>query len=148
MSVEGTVLLLRLLAGLSLIGFLLALFVIIWRGFNQLLERGTEPKFGTISREMAGAGGEAERWLLRPLVTLGRGGGNTVIVADDFASAEHARILLENGKWWLEDRQSRNGTLLNETKITRRAILADGDVIGIGNHRYRVALRAGAERSA
>lgn len=146
MSVEATVFILRLLAGLSLIGFLLALFVIIWRGFNRLQERETPPEFGTIARESPEADGEGERWNLRPLVTLGRGGGNTIMVADDFASAEHARILLENGRWWLEDRQSRNGTHLNETRLTRRAILADGDVIGIGQHRYRIHLPSGAAK--
>ena len=143
MSVEGTVFILRLLAGLSLAGFLLALFVIIWRDMQAKLpsdEAGT--RLGSIALLGQEGDRQAERWQLRPLVTLGRGGGNSIVVQDDFASAEHARISLDNGKWWLEDRQSRNGTTLNETRIERRTVLADGDVIGIGKRRYRIEISA------
>lgn len=143
MSVEGTVFILRLLAGLSLAGFLLALFVIIWRDMQAKLpsdEAGM--RLGSIALLGQEGDRQAERWQLRPLVTLGRGGGNSIVVQDDFASAEHARISLDKGKWWLEDRQSRNGTTLNETRIERRTVLADGDVIGIGKRRYRIEISA------
>ena len=128
------------MAALSLVGFLLALFGVIWRSLNQL-ERSAAPassEHGYLILEQPEQAGAAERWALRPLVTLGRAGSNAVVVNDDFASAEHARILLERGKWWLEDRQSRNGTRLNDEPIKRRTILADGDVIGVGNYRYRI----------
>ena len=140
MNIETTIFILRLLAGLSLAGFLLTLFSVIWRNLNQL-ERNATPassEHGYLIREGANQTSGAERWALRPIVTLGRAGSNAIVVNDDFASAEHARILLERGKWWLEDRQSRNGTRLNDDQIKRRTILADGDVIGIGSYRYRI----------
>ncbi len=142
MSIEETIFILRLLAGLSLAGFLLSLFIVIWRNLNQI-ERGAAPahsKYGYLVQEQPQQIGAGERWPLRPILTFGRAGGNAIVVNDDFASAEHARIILEGGKWWLEDRQSRNGTHLNEDKIKRRTILADSDVIGIGNCRYRIHL--------
>ncbi len=142
MSIEHSILLLRLLAALSLLAFLLALFIVIWRGFKGV-EMGAAfgtAKRGYLLREQAAQDDEAERWSLRPIMTLGRAGSNAIIVDDDYASAEHARILLENGNWWLEDRKSRNGTRLNDERIAGRAILADGDVIGIGQVRFRVQL--------
>ncbi len=140
MSIETTIFILRLLAGLSLVGFLLTLFSVIWRNLNQLERSAASPsaQHGYLIREGPEQTDNAERWALRPIVTLGRAGGNAIVVNDDFASAEHARIILERGKWWLEDRQSRNGTRLNDDQIKHRTILADGDVIGIGNYRYRI----------
>lgn len=140
MSFETTIFLLRLLAGLSLVGFLLALFGVIWRNLNQL-ERSAasaSSEHGYLIRELPDQMDAAERWALRPIVTLGRAGSNAIVVDDSFASAEHARIILEQEKWWLEDRRSRNGTRLNDDQIARRTILADGDVIGIGHHRFRI----------
>ncbi len=142
MNIEVTIFLLRLLGVLSLLGFLLALFVVIWRNagaaVQPLAAAGAGP--GYLVCEQPRLAGDALRCTLRPIVTLGRAAGNTVVVSDDFASANHARILLESGKWWLEDRQSRNGTLLNGETIIRRTILTDGDEIGIGRHRYRLHL--------
>lgn len=142
MTIEHSIFILRLLAGLSLAGFLLALFIVIWRNLNQI-EQGVaqvQSEHGYLVLEQPARAGDNERWALRPIVTLGRAASNAIIVNNDFASAEHARIMLEDGKWWLEDRESRNGTHLNDDKIMRRTILADGDVIGIGNCRYKIHL--------
>ncbi|MCY3692295.1 MAG: FHA domain-containing protein, partial [Chloroflexi bacterium] len=109
------------------------------------LELGAAPapsEHGYLVREQPPQAGDSERWSLQPIVTVGRAGGNAIVVNDDFASGEHARIILDGGKWWLEDRQSRNGTHLNEDRIMRRTILADGDVIGIGNYRFRIHLKS------
>lgn len=139
MSLEVALFFLRLLAGLSLLGFLLTLFVVIWRNLNQTQQGSAlaHSKHGYLVSEQP-ENADAERWALRPIITLGRSNGNSIIVNDDFASAEHARIILEHGKWWLEDRQSRNGTRLNDDTIKQRTVIADGDVIVIGNHRFRI----------
>ncbi len=142
MSIEIVIFILRLLAGLSLAGFLVALFVIIWRNLNQVERQSAAvgAVYGFLVCEQPQPDNYSERWSLRPIITLGRASSNTIIVKDDFASAAHARIVLEQGKWWLEDQQSRNGTKLNGETIYRRTILADDDEIGIGNYRYRLHL--------
>ena len=141
MNIELTIFLLRLLAGLSLVGFLLALFVVIWRNAaaaQQPAAAGATP--GYLVCEQPALAGDSLRVSLRPIVTMGRSEGNTLVIRDDFASANHARIVLEGGNWWLEDRQSRNGTQLNGETIADRTILTDGDEIGIGKYRYRLHL--------
>lgn len=141
MNIELTIFLLRLLAGLSLVGFLLALFVVIWRSASAMQQPTmTSSEHGCLVCEQPAMDPDELRCALRPIVTLGRAEGNTVVIKDAFASANHARIVLEQGKWWLEDRESRNGTQLNGETILRRAILADGDEIGIGKYRYRLHL--------
>ncbi len=65
-------------------------------------------------------------------VSLGRGSRNTVTVVDPFASMEHASVYRSGGQYWLADKGSRNGTFLNEVRINRPTVLADGDMIKIG----------------
>lgn len=142
MNIELIIFLLRLLAALSLAAFLLALFVVIWRNASAADQQPASAGFshGYLVCEQPAVAVGGDRCALRPIVTMGRAEGNTIVIRDDFASANHARIVLEQGKWWLEDRESRNGTQLNGETIARRTILADGDQIGIGAYRYRLHL--------
>jgi pSer/pThr/pTyr-binding forkhead associated (FHA) protein len=65
--------------------------------------------------------------------SLGRTADNDLVVKDGDASRQHARIYEKDGRYFLEDLQSANGTQLNgellqdETKEIR-----NGDTIGIG----------------
>lgn len=144
MSVEVTVLLLRLLSGLLLASFLLALFYIIWRGLVQMTDNlEAEPAhFGRLAAigDEQGEAHYGKSFALLPMTTLGRSASNAIVVDDEYASALHATIVLEDGLWWLEDRESRNGTQLNARTIQRRTALADGDEIQIGRHRFRLIL--------
>ena len=88
MNIELTIFLLRLVAGLSLTGFLLALFVVIWRSASavqQPLPAGSVP--GYLVCEQPALDPTERRCALRPIVTLGRAEGNTVVINDDFARA-------------------------------------------------------------
>jgi len=152
-SAELIIFTLRLVAGLSLLGFMLTLFVLVWRGLRQVdRQLQASPKTsGWLSRLSPGLDepeGAVSRFRLHPITTLGRSSSNTIVVSDDFTSAEHARILLERGTWWLEDRRSRNGTRLNEAAIDKRTRLADGDVISIGKSSFRLALDGEATEPA
>lgn len=151
MSVEAAIFLLRLLAGLSLIGFLAVLFVTVWRSMRQVdrqlaAARMVHGYLTSLPSNDEQAKQVAERFPLHAITTLGRSASNTIVVNDDYASAEHARIVLEDGQWWLEDRGSRNGTRINDLAIDQRTILTDSDVIGIGNLRYRLTLISNASR--
>lgn len=145
MSIEAAVFLLRLLAGLSLIGFLAVLFLIVWRSMRQVnhqlaAARMVHGYLTVLTSDSRIASDTAERFPLHAITTLGRTASNTIVVNDDYASAQHARIVLEDGQWWLEDRRSRNGTRLNDLAIDQRTILTDSDVIGIGSFSYRLTL--------
>ncbi len=143
MPIEELFFILRALAALSLLAFLLALFFIIWRNTKQIeaqLRAAGQARGFLLRSDNQAAGAALERFALLPITTLGRSANNSIVVDDEFASSRHAQILLENGQWWLEDRRSRNGTRLNDETIARRTILADGDVIGIGTYRFRLEL--------
>jgi transcriptional regulator with GAF, ATPase, and Fis domain len=47
-------------------------------------------------------------------------------------SSKHARLLLADGTWHLEDLGSKNGSFRNGTAVAGRVLLNDGDVIEVG----------------
>ena len=145
MSIEIALFALRVLAGLSLAGFLLTLYLLIWRRHRrlgrQLQSARTVHGYLIGIAEIEGQWAQlGTRFALLPLTTLGRSATNSIPINDDFVSSKHARISLQNGQWWLEDRSSRNGTLLNREPVRHPTILANGDVIGIGKFSYRLEL--------
>ncbi len=73
--------------------------------------------------------------LLGERVTLGRGADNDVVVTSKRASRDHARILFERHKVWIEDLSSANGTWVNDERLTAPRELRDGDQVTIGDTR-------------
>jgi pSer/pThr/pTyr-binding forkhead associated (FHA) protein len=65
-------------------------------------------------------------------VTLGRDAANTVVVASDQASRNHARIFVSGGAHVLVDQESTNGTFLN-SKLVKEQTLRHGDVVRIAS---------------
>jgi pSer/pThr/pTyr-binding forkhead associated (FHA) protein len=67
----------------------------------------------------------------RPLV-VGRGANADIALEDAFASDRHARFDTTDGRLFVEDLGSTNGTIVNGEAVTRRTPLAAGDTIRIG----------------
>lgn len=145
MSTEVVLFLLRLVSGLLLIGLLLVLFVVMWRDYHSTVTQvaASRRAYGQLIglREIDGAWVvSGEKYPLLPLTSLGRSPTNTIPINDNFASSEHALVALRNGQWWLEDRQSRNGTTLNGIPMSQSVVITNGDIIGIGSLSFRVEL--------
>ncbi|WP_413755446.1 FHA domain-containing protein [Streptomyces sp. MMBL 11-3] len=66
---------------------------------------------------------------------FGRKSDNDVIIVSTSASRLHAEIVVEDGAFVLHDRNSRNGTHVNDRRITRH-VLEHGDVIRIGDETF------------
>lgn len=145
MSNEVILLMLRVISGLLLLLFLAALFRILWREQRQATSdiETKRRSYGylVVLREIDGHYHiTGEKYALRPITSLGRSPTNTVPIADNFASSEHALVTLRQGQWWLEDRNSRNGTILNNVPVKQAVVLTEGDIIGIGQLRLRMEL--------
>lgn len=54
------------------------------------------------------------------------------LTPDATVSRRHARLICENGNYWLEDLDSRSGTWVNSQKITLKTRLAAGDRVTLG----------------
>jgi hypothetical protein len=144
-NAELVLFLLRLISGVLLIVVLILLFVFMWRDYRSAATQveasrrihGRLTMLHDIDGKHAIAG---QSYPLLPLTSLGRAPTNSIPIDDTFASSEHAVVALRNGQWWLEDRQSRNGTMLNGMSVTQPVIVTDGDIIGIGKMRFRLDL--------
>ncbi len=155
-------LLLRLLLAALLYGALAGMGWLLWR---DLRRTRTNPQ--TVQRPgflfiqpPAGELGAEERppdqahaphtvFTLRPVTSIGRSPNNTIQLDDDFASAQHSLLTWRESQWWLEDCDSRNGTLLNGDPIDTPTVVSSGDMITVGRTKMRLEIRtSGPEQAA
>jgi hypothetical protein len=144
-TIDLILLLLRVISSFLLIGLLLTLFVIIWREYRSMSIQveSRRRSYGqlVVLREIDGRLMlTGETFPLLPLTSMGRSPTNTIPINDTFASSEHALVAMRNGQWWIEDRKSRNGTLLNDLPITESMVITHGDIISIGKMKFRLEL--------
>ena len=66
-------------------------------------------------------------------ITVGRAAGCQVTIDDTYASQLHARVFQREGKVFVEDLGSTNGTYLNRRKVTGPMVVQRGDKLQIGN---------------
>lgn len=64
---------------------------------------------------------------LKPETVLGRQAECDVLLTEGHASRRHAKLLLAEGGYWVEDLGSANGTFLNGKRISGRVRIASGD---------------------
>lgn len=69
--------------------------------------------------------------LNEPVSVMGRQEGNQILLAEDSVSRKHARLLLENGRVFLEDLRSGNGTYFRNKRLDGRVELKEGDEFSI-----------------
>jgi pSer/pThr/pTyr-binding forkhead associated (FHA) protein len=70
-------------------------------------------------------------------LSIGRSREADVQIDDRYASGVHARIFNREGRSFVEDMNSTNGTLLNDATLKGEAELIDGDVVRIGDTEFR-----------
>jgi len=145
MTLDLILFLLRIASAVVLISLMGMILYTLWRDLQSAsqVRDANRRSYGRIVPLQA-IDGEyihvGEAYPLVPLTEIGRAATSTIVVADSFASNSHARVVLRGGQWWLEDQQSRNGTMLNDIPVERPVVLTDGDVIGIGEMRFRLEL--------
>ena|SRR5437588_815095 len=76
---------------------------------------------------------------LMPQTIIGRGPTNTIQLPDTFISAEHTRLWLRNGLWYVQDAGSTNGTYLNNQPAVEALPARLGDIIQVGFIRFKLA---------
>ncbi len=71
--------------------------------------------------------------------TIGRRSENDIIISDNAVSGNHCEFVYEEGKLYLADLDSTNGTLVNDEPVIRTEINS-GDTIIIGKHKYKISV--------
>ncbi|MBW4436076.1 MAG: FHA domain-containing protein [Pleurocapsa minor GSE-CHR-MK-17-07R] len=137
--------LLRAISGVLLFTLLLALMWLVWRDLKateQQVSSGRRPLGRLTVVEPVGKTfiPTGQIYPLLTVTTIGRSPGSTIMIDDSFVSSEHAVIAMRGGQWWLEDRGSRNGTQLNDMTIAQPVIVTNGDIVCVGQKRFRIEL--------
>ncbi|MGN6245989.1 MAG: FHA domain-containing protein FhaB/FipA [Motilibacteraceae bacterium] len=65
-------------------------------------------------------------------VTIGRAQDSTLVLDDDYASGRHARLFPQEGRWFVEDLGSTNGTYLDRQKVTAPTPVPLGVPVRVG----------------
>jgi len=65
-------------------------------------------------------------------ITIGRADSSTLVLADDYVSTHHARLVPQGDAWVLEDLGSTNGTFLDRAKVTEPTPVPIGVPIRVG----------------
>jgi adenylate cyclase len=76
--------------------------------------------------------------LNKPVITVGRGNANDLVLNDASVSRFHAVFKLRDNSIFVADRGSTNGIVLNDAKINKETELKDGDVALLGLYRLRL----------
>lgn len=146
MSQEALIFSLRIVVSLILYAFLALAFWVLWRDLH-LTRAQAERRAHHRTALIVVSPGETDllpgdRLPLVPITTLGRALTNTIVLADSFASTRHAQLIQRDGRWWLEDLGSRNGTFLNEAQLlpNKPVAVVEGDLIDVGRVRLSVQL--------
>jgi len=71
---------------------------------------------------------------------IGRAPDNDIVVPDLSVSSYHAELRQVAGGYHIADLDSRNGTFVNERRVTAAA-LSDGDIVGLGSSSFRLTGR-------
>jgi hypothetical protein len=86
----------------------------------------------------------ARRGLLAPAarlaagrIVLGRSSGCQLVLSDDTVSRRHAELRLVDGRWYLRDLGSSNGTWLNGRRVVEVEVVP-GDEVQLGACRLRL----------
>ena len=89
-------------------------------------------------------GSRAEVPLDRNLLVLGRDPAADLVLDDTSVSWRHAEVSCVEGRWWLRDLGSTNGTAVSGRPVTAPVEIRAGDVLVLGAVRLRIEQRVPA----
>lgn len=76
--------------------------------------------------------------VLRDRVTVGRSSQNDIVINSPMISGNHAVFAFEEGRLYIADLGSLNGTLVNGRMINAKTEVRNGDMIMFGNEEYKI----------
>jgi hypothetical protein len=76
--------------------------------------------------------------LPREQLTIGRSGESGLVIRDDYTSTHHARLMLWNDGWVIQDLDSTNGTYLDGKRVTVPTPIPNNTPIKIGTTTFEL----------
>jgi len=97
-----------------------------------------------VARLLLESGGERREIKVAGSITVGRSQTAGVYLDDKTLSREHTKFYIENGKFFVRDLESKNGTYLNGTPIKNTQPLKAGDRVKVGIATFTVMAEDGS----
>jgi pSer/pThr/pTyr-binding forkhead associated (FHA) protein len=72
------------------------------------------------------------------VLTIGRSGESGLVIRDDYTSTHHARLLLWNEGWMIQDLDSTNGTYLDGQRVTTPVLVPLNTPVKIGTTSFEL----------
>ena len=79
------------------------------------------------------AGRAGAEFVLGPELTVGRAGGCSIVLDEQYVSQVHCRLFVRDGSVFVEDLGSTNGTWVNGTRAVGQLPARLGDRVQVGN---------------
>ncbi len=131
---------LRLLMVLALYGFLAWALFTLWRDLRKEAEQVRSKQVPPIQISLESADQRESKRFSQPKIGIGRHPSNQWVLEHETVSSRHARLIFHHGQWWLEDLDSRNGTFLNDERVSEAMVLTNEDKIRFGQSRTEISL--------
>ncbi len=132
------VLALRIGVLLLLYGFLAALFLLIRKDIRSRTMLNMAPGRLVVIESGATTLPAGHELPLLVVTTIGRDHGNVLVLSDRYVSQRHAVLTWRDGRWWLRDLGSTNGTMVGQSQVRGEVALDYGDVLTIGSTRLKL----------
>ncbi|PPG38218.1 FHA domain-containing protein [Pseudoclavibacter sp. RFBA6] len=71
-------------------------------------------------------------------LSIGRSGDSDLVIQDDYSSTHHARLLLWNDAWMVQDLDSTNGTYVNGKRVSQPTHVPIGTPVRIGTTTFEL----------
>lgn len=71
-------------------------------------------------------------------LTIGRSSESGLVIRDDYTSTHHARLMLWNDQWVIQDLDSTNGTFLDGSRVTLPTPVPPGSSVKIGTTSFEL----------
>ncbi len=70
--------------------------------------------------------------------TIGRSGDSSLVIRDDVTSTHHARLMLWNDQWMIQDLDSTNGTFLDGNRVSIPTPVPLNTPVTVGNTTFEL----------
>lgn len=71
-------------------------------------------------------------------LTIGRSSDSGLVIRDDYTSTHHARLMLWDGRWMVQDLDSTNGTFLDGKRVSIPTHVPVGTPVSIGTTTFEL----------
>jgi pSer/pThr/pTyr-binding forkhead associated (FHA) protein len=71
-------------------------------------------------------------------LTIGRSSESGLVIRDDYTSTHHARLMLWDENWVIQDLDSTNGTFMDGTRVTLPTAVPPGTPVTIGTTTFEL----------